>query len=198
MAGIPDLVRLVADLATYEAAVTAGKTSPDVMYLVLAEKQVYFQGELWSKAPEEGGGVDVSTLATKDELADLTNEIIANEEVVAAAFNDVNERLKEISENAAGDAVTKDEFNQMVGLINESLEAKANADETNEAISGLQTSVNGINNALGNYATTEALTTEITNLTNEIIANEEVHAAALNDLNERLNDMLTRLNTAGL
>lgn len=30
---------------------------------------------------------------------------------------------------------------------------------------------------------------DITNLTNEIIANEEVHAAALNDLNERLNNV---------
>lgn len=51
------MIVVVEDLATYQAAVNAGKTAPSVMYLILAERQVYFNGELWSKAPEEGGGV---------------------------------------------------------------------------------------------------------------------------------------------
>lgn len=37
--------------------------------------------------------VDTSNLATKEELTSLTNEMIANEEVVAAALNDLNTRL---------------------------------------------------------------------------------------------------------
>ena len=57
MAGLGDLIVVVEDLATYQAAVNAGKTAPSVMYLILAERQVYFNSELLSKAPEEGGGV---------------------------------------------------------------------------------------------------------------------------------------------
>lgn len=70
MAGLGDLIVVVEDLATYQAAVNAGKTAPSVMYLILAERQVYFNSELWSKAPEEGGGgdIDTSNLATKEDL----------------------------------------------------------------------------------------------------------------------------------
>lgn len=73
------MVKLVADLATYEAAVAAGKTSPDVIYLILAEKKVFFQGEDWTE-------LDTSALATKAELE-------AAEKVTAAALNDLNARL---------------------------------------------------------------------------------------------------------
>lgn len=38
--------------------------------------------------------VDTSNLATKEELATLQNEVIANEEVIAATLNDLNKRLK--------------------------------------------------------------------------------------------------------
>lgn len=177
MAGIPDLVRLVADLATYEAAVAAGKTSPDVMYLILAEKQVYFQGELWSKASEEGGGVE-------EAVAAINATIVENEEIIAAAFNDVNERINAISENVGGTTVTKEELESTVETINQTISDNKSATDT--AIEGLETSIGNVDAKFANYATTEALTTEITNLTNEIIANEEVHATALNDLNTRL------------
>lgn len=83
MAGLGDLIVVVEDLATYQAAVNAGKTAPSVMYLILAERQVYFNSELWSKAPEEGGGADV---ATKSELEEV-------EKVVAYALIDLNSRL---------------------------------------------------------------------------------------------------------
>lgn len=89
MAGLGDLIVVVEDLATYQAAVNAGKTAPSVMYLILAERQVYFNSELWSKAPEEGGGVDVSTLATKAELEEA-------EEVTATALVDLNARINDI------------------------------------------------------------------------------------------------------
>ena len=56
MAGIPDLVKLVADLATYEARVAEGKTSPNTIYLVLAERKVFFQGEDWTA----GNGVTIA------------------------------------------------------------------------------------------------------------------------------------------
>lgn len=82
MAGLGDLIVVVEDLATYEAAVNAGKTAPSVMYLILAERQVYFNSELWSKAPDEGGGGS----------DDILSIVLANEEVMAAALADMNEK----------------------------------------------------------------------------------------------------------
>jgi len=130
---------------------------------------------------------------TNESLANLTNEILTNEEVVATAFNDVNDRLNAISENVSGTTVTKGEFETTVTTLNESIATKADATSTSEAITGLQTSVSELNTSLGNYATTEALNTEITNITNEIITNEEITAAAFADLNTRLLEVVSRL-----
>lgn len=89
MAGLGDLIVVVEDLATYQAAVNAGKTAPSVMYLILAERQVYFNSELWSKAPEEGGGG--SGGGNSDELLAIITE---NEEITAAALAELDQRIK--------------------------------------------------------------------------------------------------------
>lgn len=177
MAGIPDLVRLVADLTTYEAAVAAGKTSPGVMYLILAEKQVYFQGELWSKAPEEGGGVE-------EAVAAINATIVENEEITAAAFNDVNERINAISENVGGTTVTKEELESAVETINETISDNKSATDT--AIEGLETSIGNVDAKFADYATTESFNGAIEAINNTIVENEEITAAAINDLNTRL------------
>ena len=137
--------------------------------------------------------VDTSNLATKEEVTNLQNEVITNEEVSAAAFNEINDRINAISENVSGTTVTKEEFETTVTTLNESIATKADATSTSEAITGLQTSVSELNTSLGNYATTEALNTEITNITNEIITNEEITAAAFADLNTRLLEVVSRL-----
>ena len=62
-------------------------------------------------------GVDISNLASKEELQNLQNEIITNEEITAAAFNDVNERINAISENVSGTTVTKEELGSTVETI---------------------------------------------------------------------------------
>lgn len=137
--------------------------------------------------------VDTSSLATKEELESLTNEVITNEEVSAAAFNEINDRINAISENVSGTTVTKEEFESTVTTLNESITTKADATATNEAITGLQTSVNGIGESLANYATTEALNTKITNITNEILTNEEITATALTNLDARIKEIIARL-----
>lgn len=47
---------------------------------------------------------------------------------------------------------------------------------------------------LSDYATK----TEVENLATEVIRNEKVHASALVDLDARINEIMTRLNNAGL
>ena len=85
------MIVVVEDLATYQAAVNAGKTAPSVMYLILKERQVYFNGELWSKAPEEGGGG-----VSQEDFDALYDGVIEDEEVTAAALTELNARLAEL------------------------------------------------------------------------------------------------------
>lgn len=143
------------------------------------------------------GDVDASSLATKEELENLTNEILKNEEVVAAAFNDVNGRINAISENVSGTTVTKEEFESTVAIINESIATKADATSTSESIASLEESVNGINASLLDYATTESLANEVKAITNTIIENEEFTAATLNDLQSNIEDIYSKLNALG-
>lgn len=168
----------ISDLATIRSGAALGATAIQSVKTINGQSIVGSGNVVIS--------VDTSNLVTKEEFEDLTNEILDNEEVVAAAFNDINERINAISENVSGTTVTKEELESAVETINQTISDNKSATDT--AIEGLETSIGNVDAKFANYATTEALTTEITNLTNEIIANEEVHAAALNDLNERLNN----------
>ena len=73
-------------------------------------------------------------------------EVIENEEITAAALNDLDKRVKE--------AATKEELN-------------------------------AINEAFANYPTKTEIAESLESLTTEIVSNEEVTAAALNDLNDK-------------
>ena len=89
-------------------------------------------------------------LASKAELNEaintLTEAVVENEEVTAAALNDLNTRVN--------DSATKGD---------------------------IQT----INDAFANYPTKTEIAESLESLTTEIVANEEVTAAALNDLNDK-------------
>lgn len=132
--------------------------------------------------------VDTSSLATKEELTSLTNEMIANEEVHAGAYNDLNTRLNELSENVQGETVTKEEFNAAIEGVNNGISAKQDVLVSGTNIKTINNeSILGIGNIEINVDTSSlASKEELQNLQNEVIANEEVHAAALNDLNTRL------------
>ena len=91
---------------------------------------------------------DISHLATKDEVTSLTNEIIANEEVTAAALNELNERVNAISENVSGETATKVELQSAVeSLTNTILE---NEEITAAALNDLDTRLNEILTRLTN------------------------------------------------
>lgn len=134
---------------------------------------------------------DISHLATKEELTSLTNEMITNEEVTAAALNELNERVNEISENVSGGAVTKEEFEEAIKTLSDADVAINEAiSEVDEKVSSLETTV------ADTYATkaeleenVDTINGAIDTLQKEVIDNEEVVAAALNDLDVRVKEV---------
>lgn len=66
---------------------------------------------------------DISHLAKKEELDNLANEMVANEEVHAAAYNDLDSRLKDIGSLISGVAVTKEEFQEGLQAITDEIVA---------------------------------------------------------------------------
>lgn len=96
--------------------------------------------------------VDTSSLATKVELQTLQNEVIANEEVIAHAFDDVNNRLNDISENVCGTTVTKEEFETTVADITN--EIVTNEEITAAAFNDLRQYINTTFNDLRQYVNT--------------------------------------------
>lgn len=59
--GLGDVVKTVANLALYQQRVAEGKTSDGVIYLVLAERKVFFNGKDWT---EGGGKIEYRTFLT--------------------------------------------------------------------------------------------------------------------------------------
>ena len=133
----------------------------------------------------QGGNGSYDDTEIRNELSNLTNEMIANEEVHAAAYNDLDSRLKDVGSLISGVAVTKEEFQEGIQSItneiveNEEVHAAA-LNDLNNRISELA------ENVQGETITKAEFQSVIDSIKAMILANEEVHAAALNDLNTRI------------
>ena len=168
-------------LQTYEQYLSEGKIDEyDICYI----KDV---GEIRTLGGVYGGGPSIDSELSETSENPVQNKVITSElatkaeleeaeKVAAAAFNDVNERLNAFRENVGGTTITKEEFESTVSGLNESIASKADQTYVDEKVGNLDFST---------LATKE----EVQNLTNEMIANEEVHAAAYNDLNDRINNI---------
>jgi hypothetical protein len=88
------LLRYANNLSEYERAMQEGIIDENTFVIVLDEKVAKFKGETfdWSGS----GVIDTSTLATKEELENLTAEVIRNEKVQASALVDLDARINEI------------------------------------------------------------------------------------------------------
>ena len=77
-----DVVKKVANLELYQQRVAEGKTSNDVIYLVLAERKVFYNGEDWS------GGGDITV---DSEMSDTSENAVQNKIVKAYIDNAVED-----------------------------------------------------------------------------------------------------------
>lgn len=214
MKGIQDLIRPCATLARYEAALAAGTITQDVMVFIADVRQIRWKGEIYdcsvtavtedgktyihadgfinsesdeyyylpNSAPDDDPAHTFAMLSdlqggvSQEDFDALYEGVVEAEEVTAAALNDLNDRLGKLAEN--GETVTKEEFETAVNNLNESLETLSGQVET--------------------AVTSEQLSSAVDNVNNSILENEEITAAALNDINSRIKEIITRLNNAGL
>lgn len=106
-------------------------------------------------ALEEEGGSSVTVDTELSETSEnaisnsaVTRAMVENEEVTAAALNELNERVNEISENVSGETATKVELQTAVeSLTNTILE---NEEITAAALNDLNTRLNEILTRLNN------------------------------------------------
>lgn len=137
--------------------------------------------------------VDTSNLATKEELTSLTNEIIDDEEVLAHAINDLNNRVNELAENVSGEAATKVDLADAVSTINATI--NANDERYEGEFSVLDDRIDELAaNVSGETVTKVEFEEEVTNITNEVIDDEEVLAYAINDLKSMIDALTARVN----
>lgn len=140
---------------------------------------------------------DISHLATKEAVTNLTNNVLDNEEIYAAAVNDLNMRVVNT------DSVLSTEISNRESLQTEVQTFKTQVTENEEVWA---TSLTDINTRIDNnyqygedtYATKESLNAEIQTINTVITDNEEVIAATLTDLNNQiasLNALITDLTT---
>lgn len=85
-------------------------------------------------------------MATKEELTNLTNEMVANEEVHAAVYADLDSRLRDIGSLISGVAVTKEEFQEGLQSITDEMVANeevvaAALNEINNRIAALEAKI---------------------------------------------------------
>jgi chromosome segregation ATPase len=130
--------------------------------------------------------MDTSSLASKEELEALRNEVITNEEIVASSLNDLEDRKadKEYVEDALGNLdididtstlVTKDEFTD----VEEVWAASYNL--LNQKISDVQQYI------YDEAASRRQFDEAIAEIQSIIAENESVVTAAWNQLNTRIN-----------
>lgn len=130
----------ITDLDTIRSGAAKGATAIQSVKTINGES-IVGDGNIEIKA-----NVDTSTLATKEEVTSLSNEVVANEEVTAAALNELNERINAISENVSGETATKVELQTAVeSLTNIILE---NEEVTAAALNELNTRLESISRQL--------------------------------------------------
>lgn len=172
----------IADLETIRSGAALGATAIQSIKTINGES-IVGDGNIEIKA-----NVDTSTLATKEMVTSLSNEVVANEEVTAAALNDLNERIKGVDYLISRTTVTKKELQDSIQSITD--EMVVNEEVTAMALVDLNDKILAHDALLSDaYVTKNELHKSSDDSINIVITNEEVTAAALTDLNTRITEL---------
>lgn len=137
------------------------------------------------------GDGDVAVV-TKTLYDNLVEETVANEEVYAAAVNDLNTRLNTTNITLNTTIETTEsiitDINTLTTRVSDNEEVTATSyNELNERIN------NNYQEGVNTYATKTALNNEVVSINTAIVENEEVIAATLNDLLSQIEALRVRV-----
>ena len=169
--------------------------------------------------------IDLSALAQKADLDALTEAVVENEEVTAAALNDLDKRVKaiptaidaELSETSAnpvqnkaittklnekqdalvsGTSIKTINGQSLLGEGNLEVVPDLSATATKAELQSVSDEVGAISQALSSAKT--ELAQDLTMLEENFIDSEKAISAALNDLNDRVQLLVERLDAMGI
>lgn len=142
--------------------------------------------------PGGGGEQPEGDYATKEELTNLTNEIIDNEEVTAAALIDHENRVANLEDGIPSTYTKKQSFDTAIQELTQNI--IDNEEITAAALIDLCKRVEANKKEVKDTYAEKATTNEsIDNLKAEVIDNEEVTAAALIYLINQIKSLDARL-----
>lgn len=152
-------MRYANNLSEYERAIQEGAIDENVFVIVLDEKVAKFKGKTF-----DWNGVDPNSIATKEDLESLMNEMIDNEEVTASALNELDDRIGELESNITGEVATKEDLGSLQNDIYNKVDKVSGKQlSTEDFTTALKTKLNG----LSNYDDT-AIQNAVNSLTNQI------------------------------
>jgi hypothetical protein len=136
---------------------------------------------------------DISHLANKSEVQNLSNELVTNEEICAASINDLNFRIQANDNYGKITYATKEDVSKEFASMNNVILGN---EEVNAAtLNDLNFRINIIDNyGKVTYATKNSVETSVNELYNTILTNEEIIAAALAELNSKITILENRIN----
>lgn len=130
----------------------------------------------------QAGGVDIS----------LRDEVLKNEEVYAAAVNDLNTRMIETNAALSTEVSTREKLSSDAQEL--TARVASNEEVTSVSYNDLNTRIESNRQHSENtYATKNALAEAVASINTIIAENEEVIAATLNDLLARINTLATKV-----
>lgn len=167
----------ITDLETIRSGATKGATAIQKVKTINGESLV--------------GDGDVAVV-TKTLYDNLIEEIVTNEEVYAAAVNDLNTRLNTTNITLNTTIETTEsiitDINTLTTRVSSNEEVTATSyNELNERIN------NNYQEGVDTYATKTALNNEVVSINTAIVENEEVIAATLNDLLSQIEALRVRI-----
>ena len=119
----------------------------------------------------------------------LKKVIVEDERVTAAALNDLDERLETLEQNISGDVYTKEEVDELIADIDVSDQLDGLRQELTGAINNERSQRQSADNTINSKLNQLSANTEYYVTYDFLNPKEEVIAAAINDLNDRIGEI---------
>ncbi len=146
------------------------------------ERAITEETAIWSALTQE---ITERTL-NDDEINEKLEE---DEKVIAAALNDLNDRVEGIEDKVKGDIYTKEEIDELIADIDVSDQLDGLRQELNTSINNERSERQSADNTINSKLNQLSANTEYYVTYDFFNPKEEVVAAAINDLNDRIGEL---------